>query len=96
MKDWPEDAVHENGNYSCRCYQCLSHFVGLKRRVMCKECHAKASPSTEDVEETRRFLVEDCIKNGKATLYTNADLTKITMRMFGQAHPDPEPETPAT
>ena len=38
-KDWPEDFPHENGNYTCICYKCQSHFTGNKRRRTCKECY---------------------------------------------------------
>jgi len=38
LKDWPEDSHLENGNYSCICILCGHHFVGYKRRTVCKEC----------------------------------------------------------
>lgn len=37
-RDWPEDAPHENGKYSCRCVSCLLTFTGHKRRVLCRAC----------------------------------------------------------
>lgn len=36
--DWPEDAAHENGNYECRCSKCGVHFIGHKRRTICRLC----------------------------------------------------------
>jgi hypothetical protein len=43
-RDWTEDFSHENGNYSCRCFQCGLTFVGHKRRVQCRKC---ANPSAQ-------------------------------------------------
>lgn len=40
-KDWPDDALKENGSYNCQCANCGSNFVGHKRRVMCRECAEK-------------------------------------------------------
>lgn len=37
-RSWPEDYTHENGNYTNICCQCSLHFVGHKRRVVCKKC----------------------------------------------------------
>ena len=39
-KDYPEDALYENGNYECICFTCGSHFIGHKGRVLCKACDA--------------------------------------------------------
>lgn len=41
-QDWPEDAGHENGAYSCKCAACFQEFTGHKRRVVCKECATRA------------------------------------------------------
>lgn len=38
LRDWPEDAAHENGCYLCRCVVCHETFTGHKRRVVCHEC----------------------------------------------------------
>lgn len=35
---WPEDFDHENGCYECSCAYCHRHFLGHKRRVVCKIC----------------------------------------------------------
>jgi hypothetical protein len=40
-RDWPEDFAHENGQYSCGCVYCGSHFIGHKRRVVCRRCHKR-------------------------------------------------------
>lgn len=37
-RSWPEDASHENGNYSNCCCECGRQFVGHKRRAVCKVC----------------------------------------------------------
>ncbi len=36
--DWPEDWIHENGNYMRNCIHCATRFFGHKRRVTCKQC----------------------------------------------------------
>ena len=38
LHDWPDDFVHENGNYECKCCSCDEHFLGHKRRVICRAC----------------------------------------------------------
>lgn len=40
VRDWREDADHENGKYQCQCAGCGDTFIGHKRRVMCKVCAA--------------------------------------------------------
>ena len=37
-KDYTEDINHENGNYENIGCGCGDHFIGHKRRVLCKEC----------------------------------------------------------
>lgn len=50
-RSWPEDAGHENGNYSNSCCECLRMFTGHKRRVVCRSCSEikadAAAPSTQ-------------------------------------------------
>jgi len=58
-KDFPNDAVHENGNYENKCLNCGSTFVGLKRRVMCRECEEKPTPTIAELEEAVRVLAEE-------------------------------------
>jgi hypothetical protein len=41
-RDWPEDAVHENGNYNNECYICHNQFIAHKRTVCCKLCNEGA------------------------------------------------------
>ncbi len=36
--NWTEDFTHENGNYENVCIRCNNHFLGHKRRVVCKCC----------------------------------------------------------
>lgn len=40
-KDWPEDFIYENGCYEGVCYICKGHFIGGRRKVICKECALK-------------------------------------------------------
>lgn len=37
-RNWPEDFIHENGNYLNICVFCKHDFLGHKRRVVCKSC----------------------------------------------------------
>jgi hypothetical protein len=46
QRSWPEDASHENGNYSCCCCHCLRMFTAHKRRVVCKVCAAAPGAPT--------------------------------------------------
>jgi hypothetical protein len=46
QRSWPEDASHENGNYSCCCCHCLRMFTANKRRVVCKVCAAAPGAPT--------------------------------------------------
>lgn len=48
IRDWPEDAGHENGNYECRCINCGAHFTGHKRRVFCRLCAPVGEKITPD------------------------------------------------
>lgn len=36
--DFEEDFKHENGNYQNYCRYCSNHFLGHKRRIICKRC----------------------------------------------------------
>lgn len=47
-RNWPEDFSHENGNYSCTCCLCHQHFIGHKRRVVCKLCSKAQKPQPKD------------------------------------------------
>lgn len=40
-KDYPEDFIHENGNYQNKCITCNDIFNGHKRRYICKDCRLK-------------------------------------------------------
>ena len=37
-RNWPEDYNRENGNYQNKCVGCSEHFIGHKRRVVCRVC----------------------------------------------------------
>lgn len=43
VRDWREDASHENGNYWNECLICHGMFLGHKRRTVCKACYTAAS-----------------------------------------------------
>ncbi len=49
-RDFPEDAVHENGQYCCFCVSCGHQFVGLKRRIVCKLCTTPSKNATAATE----------------------------------------------
>lgn len=42
-RGWPEDALHENGDYENRCCHCGEMFIGHKRRVVCRPCSKQNS-----------------------------------------------------
>ena len=42
--NWQEDYSHENGQYFNTCVYCPRHFLGHKRRVVCRIC---AQPDKE-------------------------------------------------
>ena len=44
IRDWPEDAAHENGNYQNECVTCGRLFTGHKRRVLCRACADPVAP----------------------------------------------------
>lgn len=46
---WTEDFVHENGIYENICCVCTKHFLGYKRRVICKVC-STLPPEKKDAE----------------------------------------------
>lgn len=52
-EDWPEDFDHENGNYDCICHDCGLHFMGHKRRIICRSC-ASDNCTKPDNETTNR------------------------------------------
>ncbi len=41
MRDFPDDAKNENGNYQNKCLLCDEVFVGNKGRVTCRLCEKK-------------------------------------------------------
>jgi hypothetical protein len=52
-RSWPEDASHENGNYSCQCVDCGRMFGGHKRRAVCKVCAASEAGKVEHPDTAR-------------------------------------------
>jgi hypothetical protein len=44
VRDWTEDAAHENGRYQNKCANCGSLFIGHKRRVWCRVCATTQEP----------------------------------------------------
>lgn len=55
VRDWPEDFVHENGEYMNTCHSCGETFIGYKRRVTCKVC-ATAPATLEDMQHFAAHL----------------------------------------
>jgi len=43
VRDWTEDAAHENGQYQNQCVTCKELFIGHKRRHVCKKCADEAT-----------------------------------------------------
>jgi hypothetical protein len=52
VRDWAEDANHENGNYLCKCSTCGNTFIGYKRRITCKACAAATTASASTDEQS--------------------------------------------
>jgi hypothetical protein len=50
-RSWPEDAQHENGDYECECVTCGRHFIGHKRRHVCKACAHPPAPAADGAVE---------------------------------------------
>lgn len=49
-QDWTEDFPYENGKYSCTCAVCGAHFIGHKRRVVCRQCaNVQDDPGFQDL-----------------------------------------------
>lgn len=46
-RNWSQDFSHENGMYENICCMCTKHFLGYKRRVVCKVCSNSAPKETE-------------------------------------------------
>lgn len=44
-RNFPDDFMHENGNYHNTCTTCRRGFVGHKRRVTCRACANVGTPS---------------------------------------------------
>lgn len=49
-RDWKEDFADENGMYEGRCVKCGGHFVGHKRRPLCKICGTPSEAFKKMVE----------------------------------------------
>lgn len=45
LRDWIDDAKHENGNYFNKCGSCGHGFIGHKRRTTCYACFIDAQPA---------------------------------------------------
>lgn len=65
--DWPEDFNLDNGEYFCKCSICESHFVGHKRRVICKQC-AKPAQYPLQFYVTGERVLKVCQFGGDASL----------------------------
>ena len=52
--DWPEDASHENGDYTNDCIECKTTFLGNKRRHVCRKCAEAASDLWDNLTDAER------------------------------------------
>ena len=55
-KNWQEDYRLDNGNYQCRCVSCKNMFMGLKGRIICRECYNTDSNKLNNIEMRRECL----------------------------------------
>jgi len=58
---WTEDFTRENGIYSCTCSLCGEHFIGHKRRVICKVCAKQLTPIDRYEITPLRWVEHGCI-----------------------------------
>lgn len=64
--NYTEDFSHENGNYENKCCSCKEHFLGHKRRVICKGClnkHSETSKTKSLDPEAYKLLLEALLNN---------------------------------
>lgn len=68
-RDWPEDFLHENGNYQNLCCECGKLFFGHKRRVVCRSCvkQKEALAKEQSDEMPDEVIREACIEYMRVT-----------------------------
>jgi hypothetical protein len=76
--DWPEDFPGENGQYECICVKCGRHFVGHKRRVVCKVCFSKS-----DFDAIAREIETEAYEGEYETFY-HTICAEILRKHFGK------------
>jgi hypothetical protein len=52
-RDWTEDFAFENGKYLNTCLECRRHFMGYKRRVICRLCAVPFIAPAPEVRDER-------------------------------------------
>lgn len=87
-KNWPEDYIHENGNYVNKCCKCNGYFYGHKRRPICKECSGRLIKDKKIADLDLSVRALNCLKAlevetlGDLCEYSEQDLLKF--RNFGR------------
>jgi len=61
VRDWPEDAEHENGCYRNTCITCNEGFNGHKRRVLCRVCDDPVVSALRAAREEAERLLQDAL-----------------------------------
>lgn len=84
-RDWTEDFSHENGNYQNVCCKCASHFMGHKRRVICKQCAAPAPAVGELVARLREEAEFHCVGAHQGFSETDAAEERELMALLNEA-----------
>jgi len=51
---WPEDYADDNGKYLNQCLTCNTHFMGHKRRNVCKLCDTENQRWWESLSDEER------------------------------------------
>lgn len=77
IRSWPEDFEHENGNYECICADCTNHFIGHKRRVLCRVCVEFGQPRPPNAVRTmpKTVITDDDRKQAAQRKNTTFGLT---------------------
>lgn len=72
LRDFPEDAHLENGNYQNLCCHCDNLFFGHKRRVSCKLCEEDSKRRWEKMtDDEKKAHVEEFNKSVKECMSRN-------------------------
>jgi hypothetical protein len=89
-RSWPEDAQHENGDYECECVTCGRHFIGHKRRHVCKACAHPPAPAADGAGELLSMIddVAADLTDHKSLAYEKLRKVRAAIATLRQPVPD--------